>query len=266
MTTNEKPAAPLAGKRILLTDPIAPANPPSPLSAKLRALGAEVLERSALRIDPPTNLREFAELVQDAHAYDWIVFADAQSVPSFFDLFYKLYDDAREVGGAHFAVLGAETAQWLKQFHLHVDLLIGGFEAEALAAEFQKQGGIENLRVLVVRQEEAQDVLVNKLSALGGIVDQGFAYRINPATGDDNSADLRARTEGADMIVFNTPVAAEAFLKVKFSWPEELRIASGNAATSKTLRDLNLKVDVETKRSGEPDLAEAIAKFYREKS
>src|SRR5581483_6709073 len=35
------------------------------LSNKLRALGAHVIELPTIRIEPPTNLREFAELVQD---------------------------------------------------------------------------------------------------------------------------------------------------------------------------------------------------------
>ncbi len=53
------------------------------LSNKLRALGAHVIELPTIRIEPPTNLREFAELVQDAHVYDWILFTSTnESKPS----------------------------------------------------------------------------------------------------------------------------------------------------------------------------------------
>ncbi|MEP6956799.1 MAG: uroporphyrinogen-III C-methyltransferase, partial [Chthoniobacterales bacterium] len=70
---------PLAGKRIVVTRTRTQAGV---LSSQLRALGADVLELPTIRIQPPSDLRAFAELVQDAHAYDWIVFTSANGVNS----------------------------------------------------------------------------------------------------------------------------------------------------------------------------------------
>src|SRR5215831_18258972 len=94
---------PLLGKRIVVTRTRKQA---SVLSNKLRAIGAHVIELPTIRIEPPSNLREFAELVQDAHVYDWIVFTSANGVEAFFDIFFKLYDDAREIGGVRIAAIG----------------------------------------------------------------------------------------------------------------------------------------------------------------
>ena len=135
------------------------------LSEQLRALGADVIELPTIRIEPPTDLRAFAELVQDAHGYDWIVFTSPNGVDAFFDMFFKLYDDAREIGAARIAAIGPATAQRVKDFHLHVDLQPEEFVAEALVREFQKQGGVENLRILLARAEKARDVLPKQLSA-----------------------------------------------------------------------------------------------------
>src|SRR6267142_6032751 len=55
---------PLSGKRIVVTRTRKQAGA---LTAQLRALGADVFELPTIRIEPPTDLREFAELVQDAH-------------------------------------------------------------------------------------------------------------------------------------------------------------------------------------------------------
>ena len=77
----------------------------------------------------------------------------------FFDIFFKLYDDAREIGGARIAAIGPATAQRVRDFHLHVDLQPDEFIAEGIAREFRKQGSIENVRILVVRAEKARDVL-----------------------------------------------------------------------------------------------------------
>src|SRR6266436_1850319 len=68
---------PLSGKRIVVTRTRKQAGE---LSAQLRALGAYVFELPTIRIEPPGDLRAFAELVQDAHSYDWIVFTSANGV------------------------------------------------------------------------------------------------------------------------------------------------------------------------------------------
>ena len=47
---------------------------------QLRNFGADVIELPTIRIEPPTDLRAFAQLVQDAHAYDWIVFTSPNGV------------------------------------------------------------------------------------------------------------------------------------------------------------------------------------------
>src|SRR6266550_479418 len=167
-TLNWYEKRPLLGKRIVVTRTRKQA---SVLSNKLRALGAHVIELPTIRIEPPSKLREFAELVQDAHTYDWIVFTSANGVEAFFDIFFKLYDDAREIGGVRIAAIGPATAQRVKDFHLHVDLQPEEFVAEAIVKEFRKQGSIENLRILLVRAEKARDVLLTELSAMEAIVD-----------------------------------------------------------------------------------------------
>src|SRR6266478_3654811 len=118
-TLNWYERRPLSGKRIVITRTRKQA---SALSSKLRALGADVLELPTIRIEPPSELRAFAELVQDAHTYDWIVFTSANGVEAFFEIFFKLYDDAREIGAARIGAIGPATAQRVKDFHLHVDL------------------------------------------------------------------------------------------------------------------------------------------------
>jgi len=85
------------------------------------------------RLEPPVDLRAFAELVQDAHSYDWIIFTSPNGVTAFFEMFYKLYDDAREIGSAKIAAIGPGTAQRVKDHHLKVDLQPDEFVAEAVA-------------------------------------------------------------------------------------------------------------------------------------
>jgi uroporphyrinogen III methyltransferase/synthase len=250
---------PLSGKRIVVTRTRKQA---SALSNKLRALGAHVIELPTIRIAPPTDLRAFAELVQDAHAYDWIVFTSANGVEAFFEFFFKLYDDAREIGAARIAAIGPATAQRVKDFHLHVDLQPEEFVAEAVVREFQKQGDVENLRILLVRAEKARDVLPKQLSALGAIVDEGFAYRTVPETGDITGARRQLLEEGADLITFTSSSTVENFLALGLPWPKGMQVASIGPITSKTARDHGLNIDVEARRHDIDGLVQAIRNFF----
>jgi uroporphyrinogen III methyltransferase / synthase len=250
---------PLSGKRIVVTRTRKQAGA---LSARLRDLGADVIELATIRIEPPTDLREFAELVQDAHMYDWIVFTSPNGVEAFFELFFKLYDDAREIGAAKIAAIGPATAQRVRDFHFHVDLQPEQFVAEAIAREFQKEGGIENLRILLARAEQARDVLPKKLSALGAIVDEGFAYRTVPETHDITGARQRLLEEGADLITFTSSSTVENFLGLGLSWPKGMKIASIGPITSQTVRAVGLKVDIEARRHDIDGLVDAIQTHF----
>ncbi len=250
---------PLSGKRVVVTRTRKQAGK---LTSRLRALGADVIELPTIRIEPPSDLRAFGELVQDAHGYDWIVFTSPNGVDAFFEMFFKLYDDAREIGAAKIVAIGPATAQRVRDFHLRVDLQPEEFVAEAVVREFQRQGGVENLRILIARAEKARDVLPRELSRLGAIVDEGFAYRTVPETRDITGARHRFLEEGADLITFTSSSTVENFLALGLSWPKGMKVASIGPITSQTTRDHGLKVDVEARRHDIDGLVEAIRKFF----
>lgn len=253
---------PLSGKRIVVTRTRKQA---SELSSRLRALGAEILELPTIRIEPPTDLRAFAELVQDAHVYEWIVFTSPNGVDAFFEIFFKLYDDAREIGGAKIAAIGPATAQRVRDFHLHVDLQPEEFVAEAVVGEFRKLGSIENVRILLARAEKARDVLPRALSSLGAIVDEAFAYRTVPETRDTTGARRRLLEEGADLITFTSSSTVENFLALGLPWPHGMRVASIGPVTSQTAREHGLQIDVEATRHNIGGLVDAVTNFFGSK-
>ena len=251
---------PLFGKRIVVTRTRRQAGV---LSEQLRLLGADVIELPTIRIEPPTDLRAFAELVQDAHSYDWIVFTSPNGVAAFFEMFFKLYDDVREIGGAQIAAIGPATAQRVKDFHLKVDLQPEEFVAEAVAREFKKQGNIENLKILLARAQEARDLLPKELEALGAIVDVAVAYRTVAETDDRTGARVRLQENGADMITFTSSSTVENYLALGLKWPVGMRVASIGPVTSSTARNRGLTVDVEARHHDVPGLVDAIRQFYQ---
>ena len=258
---------PLFGKRIVVTRTRQQAGA---LSAKLAALGADVLEIPTIRIEPPTELREFAELVKDAHTYEWIIFTSPNGVNAFFEWFYKLYHDARAIGGVRIAAVGPATAARIRDFHLAVDVQPETAVAEALVEALQKEASVENVKILLIRPEETRDVLAAELINQGAILDEAIAYRTVPETGGatDGSTPQRPgalerfRSEGADLITFASGSSVENFMALKLPIPAGLQVASLGPITSKTLRDAGWTVNIESPAADLDQFAAAIAKHF----
>jgi uroporphyrinogen III methyltransferase/synthase len=253
-------AGPLSGKRIVVTRSRKQA---SVLSERLRDLGADVIELPTIRIEPSSDLRAFAELVQDAHTYDWIVFTSPNGVSAFFEMFFKLYDDTRDIGGVRIAAIGPGTAQRVRDFHLKVDLQPEEFVAESVVKEFRNEGDIENLRILIARAEEARDLLPKELGALGAIVDVAFAYRTVAEVDDRTDSRARLAAEGADMITFTSSSTVQNFLALGLPWPKGMKVASIGPITSKTARERGLTIATEATQHDIPGLVEAIRDFFQ---
>ena len=250
---------PLFGKRIVVTRTRQQAGV---LSGGLRALGADVFELPTIRIEPPKDLFEFGQLVQDTHSYDWLVFTSPNGVTAYFEMFYKIFNDAREIGGVRIAAIGPATAARVREFHLHVDLQPEEFVAEAVVKAFQKDSSVENQRILLARAEQARDVLPRELTKLGAIVDEAIAYRTVPETADVSGGIARFREEGADLITFTSSSTVENFMALKLPLPAGLQTASIGPITSQTMREHGLKVDVEAKRFDIPGLTAAIREYF----
>jgi uroporphyrinogen III methyltransferase/synthase len=248
---------PLFGQRIAVTRTRKQAGA---LIEQLRALGADAYELPTIRIEPPQNLREFYELVKDAHTYDWLVFTSPNGVEAFFEVFYTLFKDARSIGGVRIAAIGPATAEKVRHYRFEVDLQPEKYVAEEIVKAFQAETTVENLKILLARAENAREVLATELTRLGAIVDEAIAYRTVPETADVAGGIARFREEGADWITFTSSSTAENFAALKLPLPERLKTASIGPITSATMRKLGLDVDVEAAEHDIPGLVAAILK------
>ncbi len=253
---------PLSGKRVVVTRTREQA---SELSNMLETLGADVIELPTIRIAPPSDKRDFAEAVVDAPHYDWLIFSSPNGVRRFFQAFFAVYEDIREIGGARIAAVGPGTAAELKKFGLMVDVMPQKAVAEELIAEFDRKGeefgGVANVTMLWVHGEQARRVIYDELMKRQAIVDECLAYRTVPETDDVTGAQTRLREEGADIITFTSSSTVHHFMSLNLPLPDGCRIASIGPVTSATLAEYGIKADIEAQMHTIPSLVEAILKL-----
>ena len=253
---------PLCGKRVVVTRTREQA---SDLSNMLESLGADVIELPTIRIAPPSDKRDFAEAVVDAPHYDWLIFSSPNGVRRFFQAFFAVYEDIREIGGARIAAVGPGTAAELKKYGLMVDVMPQKAVAEELIAEFDRNGeefgGVANVTMLWVHGEQARRVIYDELMKRQAIVDECLAYSTVPETEDVSGAQARLREEGADVITFTSSSTVRHFMAMNLPLPEGCRIASIGPVTTSTLAEFGLKPDIEAETHTIPSLVEAIRKL-----
>lgn len=252
---------PLFGKRVVVTRT---RHQIGAVSRLLAELGADVIELPTIRIAEPPNLREFGELVQDCHTYDWIVFSSPNGVDAFFKMFYRLYEDARSIGGARIAAIGPGTAAKIKEYHLAVDLMPEkNFVAEGLVQAFRDHHNIENLKILWVRAAGAREVIAGGLTGLGAIVDEAIAYQTLPEKEENLEGLARLKEEGADVITFTSASTVEHFCDLGVALPPGIRVASIGPVTSAAARERGLQIDAEASEHTIPGLVSAVREMLR---
>jgi len=250
----------LFGHRIVVTRTRAQAGQ---LTRLLLERGADVLEIPTIRILPPTGKHEIAEALLELNSYDWLVFTSPNGVTAFFELFFRVFEDLRDIGGVRIAAVGPATAEKLRALHLKVDAVPKEFVASKVAASMAEQGSLENLKVLLLRAEAANRELPQQLEELGAIVDDVACYKTVAETEDRNGAVERLLETGADWITFTSSSTVENFnarveMKPLLARYPKIKLASIGPETSKAILALGLKPEIEAKDHTTEGLVKAI--------
>jgi len=253
---------PLFGRRLVVTRTREQAGQ---LTRQLTERGADVLEIPTIKITDPVNKQSLTEVLLELNSYEWFVFTSPNGVTAFFDYFFKVHHDLRDIGGARFAAVGPATAAKLKELHLQVDLMPEEYIASDIAKAFSKFQDIENVRICLLRAEVANPDLPRALEALGAIVDDVPVYRTVPETEDRTGSAARLLADGADWITFTSSSTVENF-HARFNLPDllkkfpDLKTASIGPETSKALAALGLQPVLEAKKHTIDGLVEALQK------
>jgi uroporphyrinogen III methyltransferase / synthase len=229
---------PLHGRTVAVTRARAQA---SPLAARLRELGAEVIEAPAIRT------QSLPAEVPDLSAYDLLIVSSPNGVR---ELFGRIRD-ARELAGLRVAAMGPGTARALREHGIEADIVPERSVAEGMVEALAQH---ELDRVLLARGKEGRDVLSDALRDRGAQVDVLALYETVPEPLDEDAVKAVA---AADYVTFTSASTVRHLLAAAGALPDT-KLASIGPATSAELRAHGREPDLEADPHTPDGLVDAL--------
>jgi uroporphyrinogen III methyltransferase/synthase len=235
---------PLAGRVVAVTRARAQA---SGLAARLRELGAEVVEAPAIRIQPLDGP------APELAGYDLICLTSPNGVALLFERLLAAGRDARALHGVRVAAIGPGTAAALRERGVIADVVPERFVAEGLV---EALADVPVTRALVARAAEARDVLPDALRGRGAQVDVLALYETVAEPLSPEQLEALAR---ADYVTFTSSSTVRfLFDSAGDELSGDTRLVSIGPVTSATLREHGREPDVEAGRHDIDGLIQAL--------
>ncbi len=250
---------PLCGKKIVVTRA---AEQAGEFSAKLAARGATVLECPTIRLVEPESWQLLDLAIRELPGYDWLVLTSVNAVRYFFQRLDALGLDARALAGCRICAVGPKTAAEVRSFGVKPELVPTDYKAEGVVDEFSRLD-MQGSRVLFPRADKARDVIPSELKRMGAHVDSPVAYRnIFPERLPPETL-FALEKRSVDCITFTSSstvqnLAAMLGEEMMLDMLKGVVVASIGPITSKSCRDLGLKVDIEPQLYTMDALVEAL--------
>jgi len=243
---------PLWGRRVVVTRARAQA---SGVARALGALGADVVELPAIRIEPRLDSEEVRDAVAGLHSYSLVCLTSPNGVRLLFEAMAAQGRDARALANATVAAIGPGTAAALAERGVIADVVPDRFVAEALV-DALRGVDISGRPVLVARAAEARDVLPNALRERGAGVDVVALYET--VAEEPDPAQVEA-AQAADYVTFTSSSTVRNLVTaVGERFPRDARVVSIGPVTSEAAREAGLEVHVEAARHDPEGLLEAL--------
>jgi|LNFM01.1.fsa_nt_gb uroporphyrinogen III methyltransferase/synthase len=256
---------PLIGACVAVTRPRAQR---AELSSLLSERGAEPLELPA--IEPcDADVSSLRAAAKRAGEFDVIAFSSANGVEYFFRALAEQDLDARALGKAKVACIGAATAMRLRTFGVRADSVATEAVGEGLVVAARALLGdkLEGARVLVPRAARGRDIVVRALIDAGASVELVRAY--DTRVDADGLAPLRVALESGaiDAITFASGSAVDAAFDTLGEDAAQLlspvTIATIGPVTSDAVRARGGVVGCEATEASDRGIVAALEAHYR---
>lgn len=237
------------------------------LSAKLRKLGAEVLEIPFIEIRKPRSFRPLDSALKNLETYDWLILTSVNGVEAMWARLEKTgrkqtWESGPLAPALCIAAIGPATKKAIETRDLHVDVVPKEYVAESVVRSLK--GKVTGKRVLLVRAKVARDVIPRELRKAGAYVDVVEAYEtVVPQNSRRRlQAALKNPQKRPHVVTFTSSSTVKNFMTLvgKRANLTGIRMASIGPVTSATLREYKKTVDIAAKQFTIPGLVTAITK------
>ncbi len=233
---------PLFGRRIVVTRARARV---SELAGRLAALGAEVIETPAIRIEP-LDAAPLRRALASAGGYRWALFTSGSAVEIVWAELREMGLDARALAGVKLAAVGPASAQALARHGLVADLIPDRYVAEGLVEALRAAGDLAGARVLYPKAAGARDLLPDELRRIGAEVDDIPIYRSVIDPDGARAAREALGGGGVDVVTFTSSSTVRNFVEaVGVEAARAVHAVSMGPITSGTARALGIPVVAE---------------------
>jgi uroporphyrinogen III methyltransferase / synthase len=247
---------PLFGVRVAVTRARPQA---SALSARLRELGADVVEAPAIRIAPRAGDDPMlTSAIAGIEEYALVCVTSPNGADLLLDALARSGRDARALARATVAAIGPGTADALARRGVRADVVPARSVAEALV-EALEGVDVEGRRVLIARAAEARDVLPDALRERGAGTEVVPLY---DTVAEPLGRDALEGLARAHYVTFTASSTVDRLLDsltaAGVPFPGEARVVSIGPVTSETAQARGLAVAVEAERHDIDGLVEAL--------
>ena len=253
---------PLFGRRIVVTQRSDLARP---LMSALRERGAEVLEVPATCWVPHPNQAPLDKALRELASYDWILFTSPLGIEFFFERFFQVHRDLRQLGAARLGAYGPRTGRKLREWRLYPAAVAADHKTPLILDAITKCGSVNGQKFLILRGDIAYEKVPEALTKLGATVDVVPCYDVVPETEDPAGGAAALVEAGADWIIFASGLAIEHFHE-RFNLPAlmarfpALRLAIATPTVQWALDRLGLSPAAISLPDDPQDLVNAIVK------
>ena len=255
-------ARPLFGKKLMVTRAVAQAGE---FATMLTERGAAVIECPTIRLVEPEQWEPLDAALRILSSYDWLVLTSGNAVRALFQRLETLGLDARALGGCRVCALGPKTAEAIKAFGVRADLVASDYRAEGVVAEFAKMD-ITAQKILYPRADRAREAIPRELFSMGALVDCPVVYRTILPEKLPPEAIFALEKRSVDCITFTSSSTVQNLARMlgedrMLDMLKGVAIASIGPVTSRSCRELGLKVDIEPSEYTLTALADAVEAF-----
>jgi uroporphyrinogen III methyltransferase / synthase len=241
------------------------------MSDRLRSYGAVPIEVPTIAVEPPRTPTQMERALKGlvTGRYEWIVFTSTNAVRAVREKFEEYGLDARAFAGVKIACVGEATADAVRAYGIHPELVPSGEQSsDGLLADFPPYDEVLDPidRVLLPRADIATETLAAGLRDRGWEIDDVTAYRTVRAA--PPAAEIRdaIKSGGFQAVCFTSSSTVRNLVGIAGKPHARTVVACIGPQTAATAREFGLRVDVQPDSATVPALVDALAAYAAAKA